>query len=348
MVLPRLALAAVAAVAVAAAVHVGTAAPAPGPTPAGLAVAARPAPRTAQELYGLHCAQCHGEKGDGNGPTELERPARSFVEGGYIYGNTVAAVTRTLREGIRGTAMPSFADSLSDHERSLLARYVLDLGPEGTAPSAEECLVAAATDRSVTLDGLLLVPASGAVAPSRLVLLSDGPSLQYLKEDWSLAAIRARGPVVRDDWRRGGRSLIARGEVLWGASADAGVRPDGLVASADGPPLGRRLRRTAVTSDGLTHDFEVVGARGPAQLTERVRTERVDGEPVVVRTLELSGSDAVAFAPAAPEAPGLTVVEAGPRTRVVLHHPGRRDLGEAAATLVRRALDRARGPASGE
>jgi len=103
-----------------------------------------------------------------------------------------------------------------------------------------------------------------------------------------------------------------------------------------------------VTTDGLTHDFEVIGARGPAQLTERVRTEQVDGEPVVVRTLDLSGSDAVAFAPADQEAAGLTVVEAGPRTRVVLHHPGRRDLGEAAPALVRRAPDRARGPASGE
>ena len=93
-------------VAAATAVHVGTATPPTAELPAGLAVAARPAPKGVAELYELHCAQCHGEKGDGDGVTELERPARSFVEGGYIYGNTIAAVTRTLRRGIPGSAMP--------------------------------------------------------------------------------------------------------------------------------------------------------------------------------------------------------------------------------------------------
>ena len=346
MVLPRLALAAAAATAVAAAVHLGSESPAAAPAPAGLASAARPAPRSAAELYGLHCAQCHGEDGDGDGPTQLERPARSFVEGGYIYGNTIAAVTRTLKEGIRGTAMPSFADSLTDHERSLLARHVLSLGPEGVSPSAEECAVEADA-RPLTLDGLLLHPSSGQLRPSRLWLLPDGSSLQYLKADWSLTAIRAPGPVARDDWRRGGRSLTARGEVVWGTPAEAGPRADGLVASADGAPLGRRLRRTAMDADGFVQEFEVTGARGPARLTERVRTARVDGEAIVVRVLELSGSDSVAFAPAGSGNTGLTVVEARARTRVLLHHPGRPHLGDAAPPLVRSALELGRGPATG-
>ena len=53
--------------------------------------------------------------------------------------------------------MPSFADSLTEHERSLLARHVLALGPAGTAPTAQECLAEPA-DRPEVLDGPLMAP----------------------------------------------------------------------------------------------------------------------------------------------------------------------------------------------
>ena len=39
-------------------------------------------------LYAEHCATCHGSNGDGKGTADLDRPARSFLDGGYSYGNT--------------------------------------------------------------------------------------------------------------------------------------------------------------------------------------------------------------------------------------------------------------------
>ena len=311
MVLPRLALATAAVVAAATAVHVGTATAPTAALPAGLAVSARPAPKSVPELYELHCAQCHGEKGDGNGVTELERPARSFVEGGYIYGNTIAAVTRTLNRGIPGSAMPSFADSLTEHERGLLARHVLSLGPESTDASPAECLVPT-PDRPEVLDGPLMIPGLPASAPvgdvglhpSRLMIFPGGPSVQFARGNWDLIAIRAQGPVSRDDWRRGGRSITARGEVLWRRTAPDAVDPGSLVNLEGGMHASKRLQRTQMDGRSITQVFRVGSPDGSARLSERVRPVTFGDDAVIVRVLELTGDEAVTFAPLSRSAEG--------------------------------------------
>src|SRR5690349_18168267 len=93
---------------------------------AGPAAVADKSPR---EIYLASCAPCHGETGDGKGITVLERPARSFKDGGFSYGNTPEALLRTITHGIPGSLMPSFRDALKDEERKALAAYVLSLGP---------------------------------------------------------------------------------------------------------------------------------------------------------------------------------------------------------------------------
>ena len=83
-----------------------------------------PAPVLAfgERIYAARCAQCHGEKGDGNGsaagqfplaPTnfQLQRP-------------TLAASLRALRNGIDGTPMAPWANELSEAELSAVAYYV--------------------------------------------------------------------------------------------------------------------------------------------------------------------------------------------------------------------------------
>jgi|GEM_PF-1461856 len=369
MVLPRLALAAAAVVAAATAVHVGTATPPTAPLPAGLAVSARPAPKSVTELYELHCAQCHGEKGDGNGVTELERPARSFVEGGYIYGNTIAAVTRTLRKGIPGSAMPSFADSLTEHERSQLARHVLSLGPEGTAPSAEACLVAPAEQAEV-LDGPLMIPGVAASAPvgdvglhpSRLVVFPGGPSIQFTRGSWDVVALRAQGPVSRDDWRRGGRSITARGEVLWQPPSPEALDPGALVVHSDGAALPKRLRRTELHERRIVQYFSVEAPTGEARVEEQVTTVTAGGDTLILRDLALSGDESVTFpdvrgpgdqrrSPGSGDAlrvssggAGYTVVDTrpesapGPRRRAILYHPRSGPLDHAEARSIVRSF----------
>src|SRR5262245_58704892 len=83
----------------------------------------------AVKLFHDNCAQCHGDTGDGKGWAQLDRPARSFKDGGFSFGNTPEALFRTITVGIPGTPMPSFDSALGEQQRKLLADYVVTLGP---------------------------------------------------------------------------------------------------------------------------------------------------------------------------------------------------------------------------
>ena len=65
-------------------------------------------------LYAQHCASCHSANGDSKGTADLDRPARSFLDGSYSYGNTRKAVLRSVTYGIPGTPMPAFAETLGE------------------------------------------------------------------------------------------------------------------------------------------------------------------------------------------------------------------------------------------
>src|SRR5262245_27648388 len=83
----------------------------------------------ARELFVKNCAACHGETGDGKGTTKLDRPARSFKDGGFSFGNTPEALFRTISVGIPGSPMPGFDSALSEDDRKLVAAFVVTLGP---------------------------------------------------------------------------------------------------------------------------------------------------------------------------------------------------------------------------
>ena len=77
-------------------------------------------------LYTNNCAPCHGDSGHGDGPVVhlLKTPPKDLVTGvskdqpdGYIYGY--------IRDG--GTAMPSYADAMSSHERWQVVMFVRSL-----------------------------------------------------------------------------------------------------------------------------------------------------------------------------------------------------------------------------
>ncbi|MFO0798059.1 MAG: c-type cytochrome [Gemmataceae bacterium] len=90
-------------------------------------------------LFRKHCAQCHGVAGDGRGPTgpwidphprDFRRGAFKFVSSGDGTKPRRADLLRTIREGLRGTAMPSFA-RLPDADREAMAAFVVYLGVRG-------------------------------------------------------------------------------------------------------------------------------------------------------------------------------------------------------------------------
>jgi mono/diheme cytochrome c family protein len=92
-----------------------------------------------QGLYRKHCAHCHGVTGDGMGPTAafLNPYPRDYRAGVYKFKSTPVGVrpthsdlTKTLVEGISGTAMPSFKLLPAD-EVNALVEYVRYLSLRG-------------------------------------------------------------------------------------------------------------------------------------------------------------------------------------------------------------------------
>ena len=94
---------------------------------------------TVKGLYRQHCVHCHGITGDGAGPTAafLNPYPRDYRMGKFKFKSTPLGVkptdddlTRILREGIQGTAMPSFR-LLDGTEIEALVDYVKYLSIRG-------------------------------------------------------------------------------------------------------------------------------------------------------------------------------------------------------------------------
>lgn len=90
-------------------------------------------------LFRANCAPCHGISGDGAGPTAalLEPYPRDFRRGLFKFKTTPGAVpptdedlARILKQGVPGTAMPSFR-LLDEDERAALVQYVKYLAVRG-------------------------------------------------------------------------------------------------------------------------------------------------------------------------------------------------------------------------
>ncbi len=82
-------------------------------------------------LFQVRCAPCHGASGDGQGPARswLWPPPRDLVRGPYKWSADPAAPSRAelravIDHGVRGTAMPAFAELLGEAERELLVDVV--------------------------------------------------------------------------------------------------------------------------------------------------------------------------------------------------------------------------------
>jgi mono/diheme cytochrome c family protein len=95
--------------------------------------------------FRVHCVHCHGVPGDGRGPTArwINPHPRDFRAGMFKFQSidrtassarppARADLLRTLRNGIEGTAMPTFV-LLSDEELESLISYVIHLSLRGSA-----------------------------------------------------------------------------------------------------------------------------------------------------------------------------------------------------------------------
>jgi cytochrome c553 len=90
--------------------------------------------------YATYCAGCHGETGDGNGPAAgfLNPRPRNFQNASFKFSSTRAGklptdddLKRTIRNGLRGSAMPDWP-LLSEHTVGALVAHIKTLSPKWT------------------------------------------------------------------------------------------------------------------------------------------------------------------------------------------------------------------------
>ncbi len=88
------------------------------------------------EAYMLYCYGCHGEKGDGNGPSSptMRPPPRNFAKALFKFPGTGfgqlpvdSALDRTIRRGLHGTPMLPW--DIPKKERNALIAYLKTLSP---------------------------------------------------------------------------------------------------------------------------------------------------------------------------------------------------------------------------
>jgi mono/diheme cytochrome c family protein len=172
-----------------------------------------------KQLYGKYCAQCHGEKGDGEGyatPHLNPRP-RNFTTGKFKVRTTPngalpthADLVSIIRRGMPYTSMPAWP-ALSDAQASDLAYYIktfsadfanAELVPQPVALASGP----AASDETVA-QGKRLYEETGCGRCHGTLGRGDGPSAPTLKDDFGFP-IRAadlsqpwtfRGGSTRED-----------------------------------------------------------------------------------------------------------------------------------------------------
>ncbi len=90
-------------------------------------------------LYREQCAACHGEAGRGDGPKAKSLkgpPPSNLADPALMAGTSLLETFRKVAIGVPGTAMPEFAEDLSDDDRWAVTAYVATLQYGGSATAA--------------------------------------------------------------------------------------------------------------------------------------------------------------------------------------------------------------------
>lgn len=172
-----------------------------------------------RQLYARYCAQCHGEKGDGEGyatPHLYPRP-RDFTTGKFKVRTTPNGALPThqdlvaiIRRGMPYTSMPAWPN-LSDEDVTNLAYFITTFSPDFTNPEMAPQPVPIPSAPGVTNasieQGRKLYDETGCARCHGTLGRGDGPSAPTLKDDWD-RPIRAadlthgwtfRGGSTRED-----------------------------------------------------------------------------------------------------------------------------------------------------
>lgn len=243
-----------------------------------------------------NCASCHGESGDGKGSAELDRPARSFLDGGYSYGNTETAVVRSIVHGIPGTPMPAFKETLAEDQIRDLAAYVIALGPPGTVVAPGSSVLTVGKLPVVAHGMMPALEEGGRREPRSLVVgFPNGTTFQYRARTAELQAIRQGDFLDRRDWGgRGGAALEPLGQVTWKPSSKGkeGESDGQFHAMRGDEALTRSFKGSRVGDDQVWLNFDLLDADGNdvGGGQEFITFLSVDGVPVAMRACLANGA----------------------------------------------------------
>ena len=224
-------------------------------------ITAQATTQTGEEIYLMYCAQCHGRTGDGIGIIKLDRPARSFIDGGFSFGNTVKAISKTTLSGIPGSPMPPFIEILDANQISLVVEHVRSFAPTLAPVTADETEMIV-DKRPVVVRGTIPPVKDGLPMHPRGLLVGnpDGFSYEYRADNVRLLAIRQGKFVQRTDWTdRGGTPLKILGQIV--VLVDGG-NPPPIFTKDDGTALYAKLASTSVTGQYGVIRYELVDEFG--------------------------------------------------------------------------------------
>ncbi len=93
----------------------------------GALLLAQPQPEAGQTSFAQRCAVCHGALGDGGSAPDLSNPQWQATKADD-------ELARIIRDGVRGSAMPAFGDTLNEATLRALVRHIrsLSAGPVDT------------------------------------------------------------------------------------------------------------------------------------------------------------------------------------------------------------------------
>jgi cytochrome c oxidase cbb3-type subunit 3 len=128
-----------------------------------------------EKLFQVHCARCHGPKGEGSrGPT--------LIRARLIHAPDDAALVAVIDDGIRGTEMPG-AEAMSHHEILQTAAFVRSLGKVPQQPVPGDPARGAEIYRTKGNCGAChSISGEGGVAGPDLTQIGEARSPAYLRE----------------------------------------------------------------------------------------------------------------------------------------------------------------------
>ncbi|HEV2642349.1 MAG TPA: cytochrome c/FTR1 family iron permease, partial [Candidatus Elarobacter sp.] len=157
-----------------------------------------------KRVFAGNCAACHGEMGLGDGPSakSLSTPAPAIGSAARTTNLTPTLAYNVVSVGVRGTAMPAFATSLTPQQRWNAVNYVYSLRGERMALPAQKDSTSTDADRAAANAAALLDSAMTFAKQGNPSAAGDRAFDAYLAFEPLESPARAKDPALVSSMER--------------------------------------------------------------------------------------------------------------------------------------------------